>query len=191
MPKRRGEASKSRGTPLGVWITTFSLVAVAGTSAYAAGFSLDDDSAVIVGSEGTIYSLDLTSGVATAGATLSGDTPADTSGVEADPTADTLYLIDTTPALISASPADGTGTYIEDDYTNLEVLDGIARTDDGVMYLSHIPAGEATAHISSLNLTTGVYTSRQEIDIAAGGGGGVISECSPSPGLMTLSTALL
>ncbi len=39
------------------------------------------------------------------------------------------------------------------------------------MYLSHIPAGEATAHISTLNLTTGVYTSSQEIDIAGGGGG--------------------
>ncbi len=68
-----------------MWITTFSLVAVAGTSAYAAGFSLDDDSAVIVGSEGTIYSLDLTSGVATAGATLSGDTPADTSASRQTP----------------------------------------------------------------------------------------------------------
>ena len=168
MPKRRGEASKFRGTPLGVWITAFSLVAVAGTSAYAAGFSLDDDSAVLIATDGVIYSIDLTDAGLTAGASLSGDALGDVVAVEGIPSSDTVFALDadTDPSLASVSTVSGASTHIKDDYTNQEVPDGIVRLDDGTTYLAHLPAGEATWHISALDLATGEPSNSQEFDLS-------------------------
>jgi hypothetical protein len=133
--------------------------------AYASGFNLDDDDAIVVGSNSVVYSLDLSTAVATAGATMSGDTPtASFSALEADPTSDTAYLGTLGDAsLSSVATADGTTTFIEDDYGFMTGagVDGIVRLDDGAVYLSHIQPMGAGYAVSEVDLATGVLTNTQ------------------------------
>ena len=110
------------GRRAGASLTFFSLIATAtlttSTLAFASGFTLEDDSALIVGSDSVIYSLNLSTGVATAGATLSGDSPtASFTALEADPTSDAAYLGTLGDASLSSiDTSDDTTTFIEDDY---------------------------------------------------------------------------
>lgn len=133
--------------------------------AFASGFSLDDGDALIVGSDSVVYSLDLSTGVATAGATMSGDAPAASfSALEADPTGDTAYLGTLGDAsLSSVATSDGTTTFIEDDYGLMTGagVDGIVRLDDGTVYLSHIQPMGAGYAVSEVDLATGVLSNTQ------------------------------
>jgi hypothetical protein len=133
--------------------------------AFASGFSLDDDDALIVGSDSVVYSLDLATGVATAGATMSGDAPAASfSALEADPTGDSAYLGTLGDAsLSSVATSDGTTAFIEDDYGFMTGagVDGIVRLDDGTVYLSHIQPMGAGYAVSQVDLTTGVLSNTQ------------------------------
>ena len=134
-------------------------------AAFASGFSLDDDDALIVGSDSVVYSLDLSTGVATAGATMSGDAPtASFSALEADPTGDTAYLGTLGDAsLSSVATSDGTTAFIEDDYGFMTGagVDGIVRLDDGTVYISHIQPMGAGYAVSEVNLATGVLSNTQ------------------------------
>ena len=133
--------------------------------AFASGFSLDDDDAIIVGSDSVVYSLDLATGVATAGATMSGDAPtASFSALEADPTSDTAYLGTLGDAsLSSVATSAGTTTFIEDDYGFMTGagVDGIVRLDDGTIYLTHIQPMGAGYAVSQVDLATGVLSNTQ------------------------------
>ena len=133
--------------------------------AFASGFTLDDDDALIVGSDSVVYSLDLSTGVATAGATMSGDAPAASfSALEADPTGDTAYLGTLGDASLSSiATSDGTTTFVEDDYGFMTGagVDGIVRLDDGTVYLSHIQPMGAGYAVSEVNLATGVLSNTQ------------------------------
>jgi hypothetical protein len=133
--------------------------------AFASGFSLDDDDALIVGSDSVVYSLDLSTAVATASATMSGDAPAASfSALEADPTGDTAYLGTLGDAsLSSVATADGTTTFIEDDYGFMTGagVDGIVRLDDGTVYLSHIQPMGAGYAVSEVDLASGVLSNTQ------------------------------
>jgi hypothetical protein len=157
------------GRRAGASLTFFSLIATAtlttSTLAFASGFSLEDDSALIVGSDSVIYSLNLSTGVATAGATLSGDSPtASFTALEADPTSDAAYLGTLGDASLSSiDTSDGTTTFIEDDYGFMSGagVDGIVRLDDGVTYLSHIQPMGAGYAISQVDLSTGVLSGTQ------------------------------
>ena len=150
-------------------LTFFSLITAAtfsaSTLAFASGFSLEDDSALIVGSDSVIYSLDLSNGVATAGATLNGDSPmASFTALEADPTSDTAYLGTLGDASFSSiDTPDGAATFIEDDYGFMSGagVDGIVRLDDGVTYLSHIRPMGAGYAISQVDLAAGVLSDTQ------------------------------
>ena len=147
----------------------FSLITAAtftaSTLAFASSFNLEDDSALIVGSDSIIYSLDLSTGVATAGATLNGDSPtASFTALEADPTNDTAYVGTLGDASLSSiDTSDGTTTFIEDDYAFMSGagVDGIVRLDDGVTYLSHIQPMGAGYAISQVDLATGTLSSTQ------------------------------
>ena len=133
--------------------------------AFASGFTLDDGDALIVGSDSVVYSLDLSTGVATAGATMSGDAPAASfSALEADPTTDTAYLGTLGDAsLSSVATSDGTTTFIEDDYGFMTGagVDGIVRLDDGTVYLSHIQPMGAGYAVSEVDRATGVLSNTQ------------------------------
>ena len=133
--------------------------------AFASGFTLDDGDALIVGSDSVVYSLDLSTAVATAGATMSGDAPtASFSALEADPTGDTAYLGTLGDAsLSSVATSDGTTTFIEDDYGFMTGagVDGIVRLDDGTVYLSHIQPMGAGYAVSEVDLATGVLSNSQ------------------------------
>lgn len=133
--------------------------------AFASGFTLDDDDALIVGSDSVVYSLNLSTAVATAGATMSGDAPtASFSALEADPTLDTGYLGTLGDAsLSSVATSDGTTTFIEDDYGFMTGagVDGIVRLDDGTVYLSHIQPMGAGYAVSEVDLATGVLSNTQ------------------------------
>jgi len=147
----------------------FSLITAAtfsaSTLAFASSFNLEDDSALIVGSDSIIYSLDLSTGVATAGATLNGDSPtASFTALEADPTNDTAYVGTLGDASLSSiDTSDGTTTFIEDDYGFMSGagVDSIVRLDDGATYLSHIQAMGAGYAISRVDLATGALSSTQ------------------------------
>ena len=133
--------------------------------AFASGFTLDDDDALIVGSDSVVYSLDLSTGVATAGATMSGDAPAASfSALEADPTGDTAYLGTLGDASLSSiATSDGTTAFIEDDdgFMTGAGVDGIVRLDDGTVYLSHIQPMGAGYAVSEVDLATGVLSNTQ------------------------------
>ena len=133
--------------------------------AFASGFTLDDDDALIVGSDSVVYSLDLSTGVATAGATMSGDAPAASfSALEADPTGDTAYLGTLGDASLSSiATSDGTTAFVEDDYGFMTGagVDGIVRLDDGTVYLSHIQPMGAGYAVSEVDLATGVLSNTQ------------------------------
>ena len=133
--------------------------------AFASGFTLEDDGALIVGSDSVVYSLNLATGVATAGATMSGDAPAASfSALEADPTGDTAYLGTLGDAsLSSVATSDGTTTFVEDDYGFMTGagVDGIVRLDDGTVYLSHIQPMGAGYAVSEVDLATGVLSNTQ------------------------------
>ena len=168
MPMRSAEAKKPLNRSWMVSAAALGATALVTTTAYAAGFSLGDDDAVLIASDGQIYSVDLTTAAITAGATLSGDALGDVVALEANPTNDTLFALDqdADPSLASIASSTGVSTYIEDDYTNQEVPDGIARMDDGTVYITHLPAGESTFQISTLDLATGVYSGSQDTDLA-------------------------
>jgi hypothetical protein len=150
-------------------LTFFSFVATAtlsaSTIAFASGFSLEDDSALIVGSDSVMYSLDLSTGVATAGATLTGDSlTASFTALEADPTSDTAYVGTLGDASLSSiDTSDGITIFIEDNYGFMSGagVDGIVRFDDGVTYLSHIQPMGAGYAISQVDLATGTLSSTQ------------------------------
>jgi len=166
---RRTVGKELFGRRAGARLTFFSLIATASfsfsTVAFASGFALDDDSAVIVGSDSVIYSLDLSTAVATAGATLNGDSPTVSfTALEADPTSDAAYLGALGDASLSSiDTSDGTTTFIEDDYGFMSGagVDGIVRLDDGVTYLSHIQPMGAGYAISQVDLATGTLSSTQ------------------------------
>jgi len=150
-------------------LTFFNLITAAtfsaSTLAFASGFSLVDDSALIVGSDSVLYSLDLATAVVTAGATLTGDSPtASFTALEADPTSDTAYVGTLGDASLSSiDTSNGTTTFIEDDYGFMSGagVDGIMRLDDGVTYLSHIQPMGAGYAISQVDLGTGVLSDTQ------------------------------
>lgn len=146
-------------------------IALAGSAgvAYAAGFGLDDDDAVIVGSDSVVYSLDLSTGVATAGATLSGDSPtASFSAAEANPTSDNAFITSSIDASLTAvATSDGTASFIEDDYGFMSgaALLGLARMDDGTAYMTYLPPMAAAFAIAEVDLTTGVLSGSQDTDL--------------------------
>jgi hypothetical protein len=130
---------------------------------YATGSELADDSAVMIGSDGVIYSLALETAVATAVDTISGDTFGYTvTGLEGDPTTNTLYAINQSMGanvLASIDYSTGVSTLIESDYGPDEVLDALDRTEDGTFYLAHVPDVDGvSAHLSTLSITDGTYT---------------------------------
>jgi hypothetical protein len=147
-------------------------IALAGSAgvAFAAGFGLDDDDAIIVGSDSVIYSLDLSTGVATAGATLSGDSPtASFSAAEANPTSDNAFITSSMDAsLTEVATSDGTASFIEDDYgfTSGAALLGLARMDDGTAYMTYLPPTAAAFAIAEVDLTTGVLSNSQDTDLS-------------------------
>ena len=120
-------------------VTFFSLITAAtfsaSTLAFASGFSLEDDSALIVGSDSVLYSLDLATAVGTLG----------------------------DASLSSIETSNGTTTFIEDDYGFMSGagVDGIMRLDDGVTYLSYIQPMGAGYAISQVDLGTGVLSDTQ------------------------------
>lgn len=169
----------------GVALALAATIALAPTSApsFATGNHLVDDSAVMIGSDGVIYSLALDSAVATAGDTLSGDTFGySVTGLEADPTTNTLYAINQlvdANVLASIDYSSGISTLIESDYGPDEALDALDRTEDGTFYLAHVPDLDGvSAHLSTLSIADGNYTEIGTTDLA--GGGGVISTFPPS-----------
>ena len=144
-----------------------SLFAAAGLSlagsagvAYAAGFGLDDDSALIIGSDSVVYSLNLSTGVATAGATM--DTPTSEtsySALEADPTNDIAYVgTYGDGSLDSVLTSDGTTTAIAASYGNGTGFDGLVRLDDGTSYAAHTDGVSYRYEIATVDLSTGVLT---------------------------------
>ena len=143
------------------------LIALVGVSeaptAHAAGFGLEDDSAVVIGSDGVIYSLNLATAAATAGQTISNDTFTYlVSGLEANPSNDTLFAVNqasapNTNVLASVVTTTGVSTFIEDDYGADYILNGIDRSNAGTAYLSLNPDSQAgpTNYLATVDLTTG------------------------------------
>ncbi len=152
-----------------------SLFAAAGLSlagsagvAFAAGFGLDDDSALIIGSDSVVYSLDLSTGVATAGATM--DTPTSEtsySGLEADPTTEIVYVgTNGAGTLSEVLSTDGTTTQTFGSLGMGTAVDGLARLDDASAYVAHIGFVSGRSEIAAIDLDTGVMTGSQVITLS-------------------------
>jgi hypothetical protein len=174
-PRRVDARGVSRAGGVASGIAVAIAIAHTPSPLYAVGTQLADDSAVMIGSDGVIYSLALDSAVATAGDTISGATFDYTvTGLEADPTTNTLYAINQSAdanVLASIDYSSGISTLIESDYGPDEALDALDRTEDGSFFLAHVPDLDgATAHLSTLDATTGVYTEIGTTDLAGGGG---------------------
>ena len=142
-------------------------------SSSAGGGGLGDNSAVILGSDRVLYTVDLASGGVTAGASLGGSSvPSEPfSGLEASPSADVLWAISgsTSSSLSSIDFATGVSTAIEDDYggTSGAALEAIARDDAGDIFLAYTPAGpSASPSLSQVNLATGALTTPIPITLA-------------------------
>ena len=137
--------------------------------AHALGLNLEDDQAVIVGSDGVVYTLDLSSAVTTANGQAV--VPSSSySALEADPTLDVLYLTSAIDAsLRRIDLATGTATLIEDDYgwQTGASLEGLARRETGTVVMSYAEPMTMTYRLSEVNLATGVLT--QTVSTSLGG----------------------
>jgi len=162
------------GRRAGASFTFFSLIATAtlttSTLAFASGFALEDDSALIVGSDSVIYSLNLSTGVAAAGATLTGDAPAaGFRALEADPTSDTAFVgsqMDGSYTEVDTST--GSATFIVTTYGMGASVDGIVRMPDGSAYVAYVSPTSFQSEIASLDLVTGIISNEQEVTLAGG-----------------------
>jgi len=138
--------------------------------AYAAGFGLDDDDAIILGSDSVVYSLDLATGVATAGATM--DTPTSQtsySALEADPTSDIAYVgTNGAGTLSEVLTTDGTTTQTFGSLGMGTALDGLARLNDDTAYVAHIGFISGRSEIASIDFDTGVMSNSQTITLSGG-----------------------
>ena len=137
--------------------------------AHAQPLDLGDDQAVIVGSDGVVYTLNLSSAVATANGQAV--VPSSSySALEADPTLDVLYLTSAIDAsLRRIDLATETATLIEDDYgwQTGASLEGLARRETGTVVMSYAEPMTMTYRLSEVNLTTGVLT--QTVSTSLGG----------------------
>ncbi len=137
--------------------------------AHAQPLDLGDDQAVIVGSDGVVYTLNLSSAVATANGQAV--VPSSSySALEVDPTLDVLYLTSAIDAsLRRIDLATETATVIEDDYgwQTGASLEGLARRETGTVVMSYAEPMTMTYRLSEVNLTTGVLT--QTVSTSLGG----------------------
>ncbi len=154
-----------------------SLFTVAGLSlagsagvAYAAGFGLDDDSALIIGSDSVVYSLDLTTGVTTAGATMGTPTSETSySALEADPTNEIVYVgTNGAGTLSEVLSTDGTTTQTFGSLGMGTAVDGLARLDDDSAFIAHIGFISGRSESASIDLDTGVMSGSQVITLSGG-----------------------
>ncbi|MDR9396591.1 hypothetical protein [Pontimonas sp.] len=153
------------------------------TPLYATGGELEDDSAVMIGSDGKIYALDLDSAEVSGGVAITGDTfDYVVTGLEADPVSNTLYAINQSATdsnvLAAIDYTTAESTLVEPDYGEDEILNALDRAEDGTYFLGHLPHdGPAGAHLSTLAVDSGNYSTIDTTDLA-GGGWGVITRLS-------------
>lgn len=131
---------------------------------------LADDHALIVGSDGVVYSVDLDDASVTAGVTLTGDVPtASYSALEADPTTDLLYLSSIADAeLASVRYLDGATTSFPDYGVDTgAALTGLVRVDSGELYLSYTPPAGGQHSIARVDTSTGVLSDSTPVMLGA------------------------
>ena len=117
-----------------------------------------------------VYSLDLATGVATAGATM--DTPTSQtsySALEADPTSDIAYVgTNGAGTLSEVLTTDGTTSQTFGSLGMGTALDGLARLNDDTAYVAHIGFISGRSEIASIDFDTGVMSNSQTITLSGG-----------------------
>jgi hypothetical protein len=135
----------------------------------------------MIGSDGKIYALDLDSAEVSGVGAITGDTfDYMVTGLEADPVSNTLYAINQSATdsnvLAAIDYTTAESTLVEPDYGEDEILNALDRAEDGTYFLGHLPHdGPAGAHLSTLAVDSGNYSTIDTTDLAGGGSNKIVS----------------